>query len=287
MDADSNHSGHERVVFFCMDHHTVVQDPVVDPFRCRTLVINLFISFCPTWDICVQTDIPFGSGLDDPAIFGRSTAVFTFGTMVFPERAPLHETAAGFVIAVGNHAHLLLADGGSILVNGYGIRDCFRPPAFIVQDDKRPDIPVFQEAVSRVIVHCGVEAHILDRKCRYMFFQFMESDEKADRIMPLSAGEPQEERDVRFQFAVITGELEECIAEVKLFKVTVPSPECIWVREMAQGFGRIFPVVSAWAGVCVDGGTIAETVRCSFGSGRIRWKAGRQGKREAEAAVQN
>ena len=261
MDADSNHGGHERVVFFCMDHHAVqaitVQDPVVDPFRCRTLVINLFIGFCSAWDICVQTDIPFGPGLDDPAIFGRSTALFAFGTMFFPERTPPHETAAGSVIAVGNHAHPLLADGCPVLVNDYGIRDRLRPSAFIVQVDKSPGIPVFQEAVSRVIVHGRVEAHILNGKCRHMSFQFMEGDEKADRIMPLSAGEPQEEWDVCFQFAVITGELEECIAEVKLFKVAVPSPGSIRVREMAQGFGRAFPVVSAWAGVGVDGGTIA------------------------------
>lgn len=71
MDTDSDHGGHERVMLFCMDHKAVqaiiIQDPVVDPFRCRTLVINLFIGFCSTWDIGVQTDIPFGSGLDDLA----------------------------------------------------------------------------------------------------------------------------------------------------------------------------------------------------------------------------
>ena len=90
-----------------------------------------------------------------------------------------------------------------------------------------------------------------------MFFQFMESDEKADRIMPFSAGKPKEEREVRFQSAVITGELEECIAEVKLFQVAVPSPGSIRVREVAQSFGRVFPVVSARAGVGMDGSAIA------------------------------
>ena len=215
MDADPDHGGHERVVLFCMDHHAVqaiiVQDSVVDSFRCRTLAVNLFIGFCPARDICVQTDIPFKPGLDDPAIFGRSTAVFTCYAMFFPKRTPPHKVATGFVIAIGDHALPLLADRSPVLVNGYGIRNRLGPPAFIVQVDKGPDVPAFQEAVSRVIVHDGVEAQILDRKGGHMFFQFMESDEKADRIMSLSAGKAKEEREVRFQSAVITGELEECI----------------------------------------------------------------------------
>lgn len=44
-----------------------------------------------------------------------------------------------------------------------------RPPTFIVQVDKRPDVPAFQEAVSRVAVHGGVEAYILDGKGWHMF----------------------------------------------------------------------------------------------------------------------
>lgn len=160
MDADTDHGGHERVMLFCMDHKAVqaiiIQDPVVDPFRCRTLVINLFIGFCPAWDIRIQTDIPFGPGLDDPAIFGRGTAVPAFGTMIFPKRAPPHEVAAGFVISVWDHTESLLTDGCSVPVNGYRIRDRLRPPAFIVKVNKRPDLPVFQEAVGWMVVHGGV-----------------------------------------------------------------------------------------------------------------------------------
>ncbi len=67
--------------------------------------------------------------------------------MVFPERTPPHEVAVSLVIAVGDHAHPLLADGGAVLVNGYCVRDGLRPPAFVVKADKRPDPPVFQETV--------------------------------------------------------------------------------------------------------------------------------------------
>ena len=104
MDADTDHGGHERVVFFCMDHHAVqaiiIQDPVVNSFRYCTLVIDLFIGYCPAGNICVQSNIPFGSGLDDPAIFGRNTAVFTFVTVFLPKRVLSHEVAAGLVITV-------------------------------------------------------------------------------------------------------------------------------------------------------------------------------------------
>ncbi len=166
MDADSDHGGHERVVFFRMDHHAVqaiiVEDSVVDPFRCSTLVVDFFIGIRAARDIRIQAYIPFGPGLDDPAIFGRSTAVFTFGTMVFSKRTPPHEVAAGLVIAVGNHTQFFLTERRPILINGYCVRDCLRPSAFIVKVDKCPDLPVFQEAVSRVVVHGGVKAHVFN-----------------------------------------------------------------------------------------------------------------------------
>ena len=38
-----------------------------------------------------------------------------------------------------------------------------------------------------------------------MFFQFMESNEEADRIMPPCIGKTQEKRDIRPEFIVITG----------------------------------------------------------------------------------
>lgn len=62
-----------------------------------------------------------------------------------------------------------------------------------------------------------------------MLFQFMESDEEADGIMPFCNCEAQEERDVCFQPTVITGELEEGAAEVMLFQVAVPSQGSIGV----------------------------------------------------------
>ena len=113
MDADPDHGGHKRVMLFCMDHHPVqpviVQDAVVDPFRCGTLVINLLISVCAAGDFCIKPDIPFRSGFNDSPIFGIRTAVPVFGAVVFPIGASPHEIAAGTVITIGLHAEFFLA----------------------------------------------------------------------------------------------------------------------------------------------------------------------------------
>ena len=56
-----------------------------------------------------------------------------------------------------------------------------------------------------------------------MLFQFMERDQEADGIMPFCTGEAQEQGDVRLKFGVITGQLEQCVAEVILVQVAVPA----------------------------------------------------------------
>ena len=99
-------------MFLCMYEHAMqtvtIEDAVIDTFRGGALVINLLISICAAGDIGVKPDIPFGPGLDDPAIFGIRAAVFTFGTVFFPIGAAPHEVTAGFVIAIGFHAQVFL-----------------------------------------------------------------------------------------------------------------------------------------------------------------------------------
>ena len=261
MDADADHGGHEGVVLLSMDHHAVqaviIEDPVVDPFRCGTLVVDFLVGIRAARDFRVKPDIPFRPGLDDPSIFGRGAAVPAFGAMLFPVRAPPHEVSAGLIIAIGNHTPFFLADGCPILVNGYGIRDCFGPPAFIVQVNKRPDSPGFQEAVSGIVVHSGVKAHIFCTDCRHVLFHFMESGKETDGIVPFGTGKAQDEWDVCFEFRVIAGELEKGIAEVILFQIAVPSPGSIGVREMPHVLRCAVPVVAAWAGMGMDSSAVA------------------------------
>ena len=64
---------------------------------------------------------------------------------------------------------------------------------------------LFKEAAGGVIVHCGVQAYVFHGKSSHIFSHFMESGEKADRIMPPYAGKAQEQRDVCHEFGVIAG----------------------------------------------------------------------------------
>ena len=73
MDADANHSCHERIVLLCVYEHAVqaviIENAVVDTLRGSTLFIDLLIRIGATGDVGVKPDIPFGPGLDDPAIY--------------------------------------------------------------------------------------------------------------------------------------------------------------------------------------------------------------------------
>lgn len=117
-----------------------------------------------------------------------------------------------------------------------------------------------------------------------MLFQFMERDQEADGIMPLCAGEAQEQGDVRLKFRVIAGQLEQGVAEVILVQAAVPAPGRIGVGEVPQAVRRTVPVVAVGAGVGMHGGAVA-------GDGKVRlWYEatfqGRQDGRMAEKLLQ-
>lgn len=82
MDADADHGSQEGIVLFPVDPQTmqaiVIEDAVVDPFCCRTLVVNLFIGIRAARDIRIQTDIPIRPCFDDPAVFGGGTRYLAF-----------------------------------------------------------------------------------------------------------------------------------------------------------------------------------------------------------------
>lgn len=113
MDADADHGGKKRIVFFSMYHHTVeyivIKDPVIDPFDGRALSIDLFIGVGAVGDIGIQANIPVRSCFDNPFIFGRGTRRCTFGCMFFTERAAPHEIRGTFIIAVWKHGKVCIA----------------------------------------------------------------------------------------------------------------------------------------------------------------------------------
>lgn len=176
--------------------------------------------------------------------------------MLFPKGTAPHEVSAGFVITVGEHTQFFLTEGRPVLINGYRVWYRLRASAFIVKVDKSLDLPVFQETVSRIVVHGGIKADIFCGNRGHMLFQFMEGNQEADGIVAFSTCKAQDERYIYFQFGVITGELKECIAEVILFQVAVPSPGSIGIRKMAHSIRGAVPVVPARAGVGVYGSAV-------------------------------
>lgn len=89
-----------------------------------------------------------------------------------------------------------------------------------------------------------------------MLFQFMESDQCIDRIVPFGIGKTKKQRDISMQLTVISGKLEPGIAVIELVKVTVPSPGSIRVRKMSRsriyitsGNSGIFAAMPPWVGM--------------------------------------
>lgn len=80
-----------------------------------------------------------------------------------------------------------------------------------------------------------------------MFFQFVESDEKADRVMSFCAVEAQDEGNIGFRLLIIVVELEEGIVEV-IFFGRCSSPR----KRPGQGNGawHTLLVMVARTGVC-------------------------------------
>ena len=112
MDADADHSCHERMLLCVYEHvvqAVIIEEAVVDTFCGRALLIDFLISICAAGDIGVKPDIPFGPGFDDPPIFGIRVAVPTFGAVILLIRVAPHEVAAFPVIAIGLHAQLFVA----------------------------------------------------------------------------------------------------------------------------------------------------------------------------------
>lgn len=102
--------------------------------------------------------------------------------------------------------------------------DRFGMSAFAVEVDEGTYIPIFEEPVSGKIVHSRIKAHILYRKTRHMFFQFMERNKKRDGIMSFGAGKAEQQWDIGMQHRGVAGKMEQSIAKVKGIEATVPLP---------------------------------------------------------------
>lgn len=193
----SDHGCHERIMFFSVYHKSVqtiiIQDTVVDTFRCGMLVVYFFISFSTSRDVCVQPDVPLRPGFDNPSIFGRGAAGFAFGFVVFSIRTAPHLVSnvpfGTKIISVRDHRKPGSTDRSAIFINTDVIMDRFGMPIFRVEINQGTYIPFFEELVSGEVVHSGIKAHILYRKGRHMFFQLVVGNKEGNGIMAFRTGE--------------------------------------------------------------------------------------------------
>ena len=199
--------------------------------------------------------------------------------MVFSIRtAPHLATNMSFgavIISVWEHREPGSADRSAVFIYTDVVMDRFGMTAFAVEGDQGTYLPIFEKPVSGKIVHGRIQAYILYRKTRHMFFQLMESNKKGYGIMAFGAGEAEQQRDIRMQYRIVAGKLEQSITKVKGIKVAVPSPGSIRIRIMSwersiflrgNSLVRVRQAVSVWVRMGMDSRTVTGYGKRVFGN---------------------
>lgn len=194
----SDHGCHEGIMLFPVYHEPVqtiiIQDTIVDTFRCSTLLIYVFISSGTPRDVCVQPDVSLRSGFDSTSIFRRGVAAFAFCFVVFSIRTAPHLASnvsfGAVIISVWGHRNSCRADRSAIFINTDVIMNGFGMAVFAVKVNQGTYIPKLEKPVSGKIVHSRIKAHILYGKTGHMFFQLMESSNIVDGTSHLFEKEP-------------------------------------------------------------------------------------------------
>ena len=199
--------------------------------------------------------------------------------MVFSIRtAPHLATNMSFgaiIISVWEHREPGSADRSTVFIYTDVVMDRFGMTAFAVEVDQGTYLPIFEKPVSGKIVHGRIQAYILYRKTRHMFFQLMESNKKGYGIMAFGAGEAEQQRDIRMQYRIVAGKLEQSITKVKGIKVAVPSPGSIRIRIMSwersiflrgNSLVRVRQAVSVWVRMGMDSRTVTGYGKRVFGN---------------------
>ena len=277
MNIDADDHGEERIPLSGMNAHAmqmvIIKHPVIHPFAGSTVVVNCFIFFRASGDRSIEPDIPVRFGIDTPAIGGWGTFPFT--------RAGIHSAAGKraapltgvllFTVSPVDHTETSHAQGSAVFVNGDGIRDGFRPAAFMVQVNKGPDFPFPAKTVGGIVVIGRIQADVTDRDIWVDGFKFAEGDNGGDTVMPPGIHETDMKREVNSNVCIMGAEHIKCMAEIKNFLVAVPSPVGIGIREMAPAgavcasvLHTVTDFMSIRGGMGMDTGAVAgkgEAVR--------------------------
>lgn len=214
----------------------VVQDTVIDPFCAGAVVIGRFPFRGSPWDWGIKPDVPTGLGVDRPSIRGMGTGAVAGGNPADGKRAAPFDRMFAFVISPADHAVAGAAQRGTVCVDGDGIRYGRRPAPVGIQVDKRSDPPALQEFISGIIVIGGIKTEVPYWNIRGMPPEFMQGNQRIDRVMTPGAGKAEHEGEVDPGVRVIVVKMVKGVAKKIHIEVRIPAMFCIRIRIMAETF---------------------------------------------------
>lgn len=235
MDADADNHSEEGIPLFGVYAHImkmiIIQDPVVHPLTGSAVMVCFPVFSRSSWNGSVKADVPVWFCVDTAAI-RRGRAFFLTGTGT--HFAAGHWTAPFtgmllFTVPPVDHAQSSHAQWSAVPINGDGARDGIRAATVGIKVNKRPDVPFLAEAISGIVVMCGVQAEVPERDIRVDGLKFPEGDDGADAVVAPGIQETDMQRQVDTVLCIVGAEEVKGMAEIKDFLITVPAPVCIRV----------------------------------------------------------
>ena len=239
MNIDADDHGEERIPLSGMDAHAmkmvIIEHPVIYPFAGSTVVVDLLIFLRASGYRSIEADVPVRFCIDTPAIGRRGTFLFTRAVIHFAAgkwAAPFTGMLL-FTVPPVDHTVTGQAQGSAVFVNGDRIRNGFWPAAAIIQVNEGSYLPFLAKAIGGIVVIGRIKAEVTDRDIGVDGLKFVQGDNSGDTVVSPGINETDMQRKVNGKVRIMGTEHIKCMAEIKDFLVTVPSPVGIGVREMA------------------------------------------------------
>ena len=239
MNIDADDHSEERIPLSGMDAHAVqtviIEYPVIYPFTGSTVVVDLLIFLRASGYRSIEADVPVQFCIDTPAIGRWGTFLFTRAGIHFATgkwTAPFTGMLL-FTVSPVDHTVTGHAQGSAIFVNGDRIRNGLWPAAVIIQVNEGSYFPFLAKAIGSIVVIGRIQAEVTDRDIGVDGLKFAQGDNGCDTVVPPGINETDMQRKVNTKVRVMGTEHIKCMAEIKDFLATVPTPVSIGVREMA------------------------------------------------------
>lgn len=196
-----------------------------------------------------------------------------------------------FAIAPVDHTETGHAKRSAILINRDRVRDRAGTSPIRIEIDKSADIPFPAKLIGGIVVMSRVQAEISDRDIRIYGLKFPEGDNGTDTVVPSGIQETDMEREVNAGIRIMRAEHVKGMPEIKNFLITVPSPVCIGVREMAltgtarnAGFAAATDPMAIGGSMGMDTGAVAG--ECNTVCGKKAVPEGRDERGKSEKLLE-